>query len=176
MIVIVLWEKSLLASLFPALYSLSGKKSAQLLQSTWEWGAVSGLVANDQNMYFQFCVYSGIHNGGIILSLPPSAPCWTPWLLRLLNNCSTAGYTCCNLTPEIIKLPNVLVSVQVSHCGEFQELLVRHLREQETFEEEERKSTTKSSSPSRQRSAVSLWVVVLPGWTIRVLGQPRHCS
>lgn len=50
----------------------------------------------------------------------------------------------------------VLVSVQVSHCAEFQELLVRHLREHETFEEEERKSTTKSSSPSRQRSAVSV--------------------
>ena len=33
---------------------------------------------------------------------------------------------------------------------------MRHLREQETFEEEERKSTTKSSSPSRQRSAVSV--------------------
>ena len=46
--------------------------------------------------------------------------------------------------------------MQVSHCAEFQELLVRHLREQETFEEEERKSTTKSSSPSRQRSAVSV--------------------
>lgn len=48
----------------------------------------------------------------------------------------------------------VLVFVQVSHCAEFQELLVRHLREHETFEEEEQKSTTKSSSPSSQRSAV----------------------
>ena len=37
--------------------------------------------------------------------------------------------------------------MQVSHCAEFQKLLVRHLREHEAFEEEERKNNTKSSSP-----------------------------
>lgn len=94
-----------LASLFPGLYSFYQEKKKPA-QSASEWSAVSGIVANDQIHTFSFaCIVVYTYNGGIILSLPPSAPCWTPRLLRLLNNCSTPGY---NLTfQEIIELPNV---------------------------------------------------------------------